>query len=234
MSRMLVVDDEERICRFLGRALRSAGYDVDSATTGPAALRAAALHDYALIILDLMLPGLHGSEVLRRMLAQRPNTRVLVLSAMTGIEARVGCLEDGAVDYMSKPFALAELLARVRSRIREPPNGAEGGNGSARVPVGPGGEEIKAGEVRLDTRRRSLEVRGDRRPLSHREYALLLHLMQRKGNVCTREELLSDVWGYTFDPGSNIVDVYIRRLRAKLEPGLIETVRNVGYSFVAD
>jgi DNA-binding response OmpR family regulator len=230
---MLVVDDEERICRFLGRALRSAGYDVDSATTGPAALRAAGLHDYALIILDLMLPGLHGSEVLRRMLAARPGTRVLVLSAMTGIDARVGCLEDGAVDYMSKPFALAELLARVRSRIRQSPAPAENGNG-VRIPVGPGAEEIEAGGVRLDIRRRSLEVHGDRRPLSHREYALLLHLMQRKGAVCTREELLSDVWGYTFDPGSNIVDVYIRRLRAKLDPGLIETVRNVGYSFVAD
>ena len=94
-------------------------------------------------------------------------------------------------------------------------------------------DEIETGDIRLDTRRRTLEVRGDRRSLSHREYALLLHLMQRKGRVCTREELLSDVWGYTFDPGSNIVDVYIRRLRAKLDPDLIETVRNVGYSFAA-
>jgi two-component system, OmpR family, response regulator len=233
MSRMLVVDDEERICRFLGRALRSAGYEVDSATTGPAALHAVRMHEYALVILDLMLPGLHGSEVLRRMLADRPDRKILVLSAMTGIEARVGCLEDGAVDYMSKPFALAELLARIRSRLREAAH-TNGHNGSARVAVGPSVEEIRAGDIRLDTRRRSLDVNGDRRPLSHREYALLLHLMQRRGTVCTREELLSDVWGYTFDPGSNIVDVYIRRLRAKLEPGLIETVRNVGYSFVAD
>jgi len=233
MSRILVVDDEERICRFLGRALRSAGYEVDSATTGPAALRAVREHDYALIVLDLMLPGLHGSEVLRRMLAEQPGRRILVLSAMTGIEARVGCLEDGAVDYLSKPFALAELLARIRSRMRGPP-AADGGDGSARPAVGHSTEEIAAGEVRLDTRRRSLEVRGDRRLLSHREYALLLHLMQRKGRVCTREELLSDVWGYTFDPGSNIVDVYIRRLRAKLDPDLIETVRNVGYCFVPD
>jgi two-component system, OmpR family, response regulator len=189
MSRMLVVDDEERICRFLGRALRSAGYEVDSATTGPAAMRAVQEHDYALIVLDLMLPGLHGSEVLRRMPAERPDRRILVLSAMTGIEARVGCLEDGAVDYMSKPFALAELLARVRSRLREPAAPA-GGNGSARPAVDRGTQDVEAGEIRLDTRRRSLEVRGDRRPLSHREYALLLHLMQRKGTVCTREELL--------------------------------------------
>jgi|SRR5215475_1699224 len=232
MSRILVVDDEERICRFLGRGLRSAGYEVDSATDGLAALRAVREHEYALVVLDLMLPGLHGSEVLRRMLAERPDRRVLVLSAVTGIEARVGCLEDGAVDFMSKPFALAELLARVRSRLRAP-HAPDGGNGTGQAAMGHG-EEIAAGDVRLDTRRRSLEVHGDRRPLSHREYALLLHLMQRKGIVCTREELLSDVWGYTFDPGSNVVDVYIRRLRAKLDPDQIETVRNVGYCFVED
>jgi two-component system, OmpR family, response regulator len=232
MSRMLVVDDEERICRFLGRALRSAGYEVDSATTGPAALLAVRAHEYDMVVLDLMLPGLHGSEVLRRMLAERPDRRILVLSAVTGVEARVGCLEAGAVDYLSKPFALAELLARIRSRLRES-RPADPVDLMARVPAPRDGEEIEAGEIRLDTRRRTLEVRGNRRPLSHREYALLLHLMQRQGRVCTREELLSDVWGYTFDPGSNIVDVYIRRLRAKLDPELIETVRNVGYSFAA-
>jgi DNA-binding response OmpR family regulator len=229
MARLLVVDDEERICRFLGRALRSSGYEVDCATTGPAALAAVAQRDYALIVLDLMLPGMPGIELLRLMLAERPDQRVLVLSATTGVQTRVGCLEAGAVDYMAKPFAIAELLARVRSRLREPlPAGAAGGAAGSRE-----GDQIDAGGIRLDTRRRTLDAGGIRRPLSHREYTLLLHLIQRPGRVCTRAELLSDVWGYSFDPGSNIVDVYIGRLRAKLEAGTIETVRNVGYCFVA-
>jgi two-component system OmpR family response regulator len=234
MARMLVVDDEERICRFLGRALRSAGYDVDSATSGPAALRAVRAHDYDLVVLDLMLPGVHGSEVLRRMLDERPDRRILVLSAVTGVEARVGCLEAGAVDFLAKPFALAELLARIRSRMREPRQSQPAtATAPAAATTAGGPREIHVGDVRLDTVRRTLEVREERRSLSHREFAVLLHLMQRAGQVCTREELLSEVWGYSFDPGSNIVDVYIRRLRAKLDADQIETVRNVGYSFVA-
>ncbi|MEN3357616.1 MAG: two-component system, OmpR family, response regulator [Mycobacteriales bacterium] len=234
MTRMLVVDDEERICRFLGRALRSAGYEVDSATSGTAALRAVRAHDYDLVVLDLMLPGVHGSEVLRRMLDERPDRRVLVLSAVTGVEARVGCLEAGAVDFLAKPFALAELLARIRSRMREarPPEPATATATPGYAFAG-GPRELRVGDVRLDTVRRVLAIREERRPLSHREFAVLLHLMQRAGQVCTREELLSEVWGYSFDPGSNIVDVYIRRLRAKLDADQIETVRNVGYSFVA-
>jgi len=229
MQRLLVVDDEDRICRFLGRALRSAGYEVDYATTGPAALAATVQHEYALVVLDLMLPGLHGSEVLRRMLADRPDAKVLVLSAITDVETRVGCLEAGAVDYLAKPFAIAEFLARVRSRLRE--SGSDDRDRTARRPGRLTADEVEAGGIRLDTRRRSLDVGGSRRPLSQREYALLLHLMQHEGTVCTREELLSDVWGYTFDPGSNIVDVYIGRLRAKLDADSIETVRNVGYCF---
>jgi DNA-binding response OmpR family regulator len=231
MSRVLVVDDEERICRFIGRALRSAGYEVDSATTGPIALVAARQHDYALIILDLMLPGLHGSEVLQHLLAERPDRRILVLSATTGVQTRVGCLEAGAADYMAKPFAIAELLARVRSRLRDPPP-HDGAGGSTQPIAERNTEHIEAGGVRLDTRRRTLDVHGTQRPLSQREYTLLLYLMQRTGSVCTRAELLSDVWGYAFDPGSNIVDVYIGRLRAKLDSESIETVRNVGYCFV--
>jgi DNA-binding response OmpR family regulator len=236
MARMLVVDDEERICRFLARALRSAGYEVDAATSGPAALRAVQAHDYDMVVLDLMLPGLHGSEVLRRMLAERPGRRILVLSAMTGVEARVGCLEAGAVDFLAKPFALAELLARIRSRMRQPVSSqpAAGPHRPATPAAAASGPpELRVGDVQLDTVRRTLRIGADRRSLSHREYAVLLHLMRRAGQVCTREELLSEVWGYSFDPGSNIVDVYIRRLRTKLAADQIETVRNVGYCFVA-
>jgi DNA-binding response OmpR family regulator len=230
MTRLLVVDDEDRICRLLGRALRSAGYEVDSVATGPAALAAARARPYDLIVLDLMLPGMPGDDVLRRLLHDRPDRRVLVLSAAVGVEARVGCLEAGAVDYLAKPFALAELLARIRRRLRPAWTvGAGPGPASSQ----PFAYDLRVGDVMLDTRRRTLRTGDRQRPLSHREYALLLHLMQRAGEVCTRAELLSAVWGYTFDPGSNVVDVYIRRLRAKLDAEHIATVRNVGYSFVA-
>jgi DNA-binding response OmpR family regulator len=232
MTRLLVVDDEELICRMLGRALRSAGYEVDSATTGPAALDAVRAHSYDMIVLDLMLPGMPGSDVLRRLLDERPDRRVLVLSAAAGVEARVGCLEAGAVDYLAKPFALAELLARIRRRLR-PAWTVEQAMPAQRPSPYRSVHELRVGDVMLDTRRRSLRMGDRQRPLSHREYTLLLHLMQRAGEVCTRAELLSAVWGYTFDPGSNVVDVYIRRLRAKLDAEHIATVRNVGYSFVA-
>jgi two-component system OmpR family response regulator len=222
---MLVVDDEERICRFVGRALRSAGHEVDVALSGTAALESVRHREYDLVVLDLMLPGIPGREVLRRMLDECPDRKVLVLSAVTDVQARVGCLEGGAVDFLAKPFALAELLARIRSRLREsrPAGAAEGDRDDV----------LHVGTLRLDTRRRTLDADGVVQSLSHREYVLLLHLMQHAGRVCTREELLSDVWGYSFDPGSNIVDVYIGRLRAKLEPGRIETIRNAGYSFRA-
>jgi two-component system, OmpR family, response regulator len=248
---VLVVDDEPTILDVVGRYMERAGYETHRAADGPEALRLAALHRPDLVVLDLMLPGVHGSEVLRRMLDERPDRRILVLSAVTGVEARVGCLEAGAVDFLAKPFALAELLARIRSRMREPrvaaaaqpaaaaqttaaavePSTAGSRPEAGRVLAGRPGE-LRVGDVRLDPVRRTIAVREERRSLSLREYAVLLHLMQRAGQVCTREELLSEVWGYSFDPGSNIVDVYIRRLRAKLDANQIETVRNVGYSFV--
>jgi DNA-binding response OmpR family regulator len=229
---MLVVDDEERICRLLGRALRSAGYAVDSATSGGAALRAVQARDYDLVVLDLMLPGVTGSEVLRRILDEQPDRRVLVLSAVSGITARVRCLEAGAVDFLAKPFALPELLARVRSRIKEPA-GRQHRTAQPTRPHGLGSSLLWVGDVCLDTRRRTVLVGDEQRPLSDREHALLLHLMQRADEVCTRAELLAEVWGYTFDPGSNLVDVSIGRLRAKLDDQWrIQTVRNVGYCFL--
>jgi two-component system, OmpR family, response regulator len=223
MTRILVVDDEERICRFLSRALRTGGYEVDCVASGPAALRAARSRPYGLIVLDLMLPGVPGIEVLRRLLAEDRGRRILVLSALTDVATRVSCLEAGAADYLPKPFALAELLARIRSRLREPRPAAPG-------PVKASGL-LRAGAVEVDTLRRAVTVDGRRRPLSEREYALLVHLVRHAGEVCTREALLADVWEYDSDPGTNILDVYIRRLRSKLgEVQKIETVRNVGYS----
>jgi DNA-binding response OmpR family regulator len=221
MSRLLVVDDEEGVRRLLRRVLEGEGHAVDTASTGGEALRMSGIHRYRLIVLDLMLPDLCGTQVLSRMLGSQPGLRVLVLSAVPEIGRRVQVLDMGALDFLPKPIAIAELLARVRVRMREP------------GPV-PETRFLRVGALRLDTQRRML-VAGDRTvQLSLREYVLLQHLMRRAGEVCSREELLSDVWGYQFDPGSNVVDVYVRRLRSKLDANQrIETVRNVGYCLVA-
>jgi DNA-binding response OmpR family regulator len=145
---------------------------------------------------------------------------VLVLSAVGDVTSKVRCLRLGATDYLPMPFAVAELIARVQARLRQPaPEQAD--------------RWVRAGGVNLDTSRRVAEYRGRTVALSQRELLLLEHLMRRAGDVCHREQLLSDVWGYAFDPGTNVVDVYVGRLRAKLNLDLIETVRNVGYCFVA-
>jgi DNA-binding response OmpR family regulator len=220
VTRLLVVDDEPRIARFVSRALSSHGYNVDTASTGEDALAMAAEQDYVLTILDLLLPGIDGYDVLTKLLAADSSKRVLVLSAVGDVQSRVQCLRMGAVDYLAKPFAVAELLARVDARLSGQPS-------RAAAPW------LKVGPVHLDLHRRVLH-HGDRRsPLSQREFVLLSHLMRRAEEVCSRDELLADVWGYSFDPGSNVVDVYVGRLRSKLQQQHIETVRNVGYCFSA-
>ena len=217
-----MVEDDDRISRLVARALQDDGFTVDRAATGPAGLGAALATDFDLVVLDLMLPGMDGVEVLQRLVAARPELRVLVLSAVPEIGARVACLEAGAADFLGKPFAVAELLARVRARIRAPAPGAAS-------------RWLTGGPVRLDLRLRRAEVAGRNVELSLREFLLLQHLMRRLGQACSRTELLADVWGMTFDPGSNVVDVYVRRLRSKLDrPERVETVRHVGYRFVPD
>ena len=220
MTRMLVVDDEQRICRFVARALEACGFRVDQAADGAEALRAVAANDYAVIVLDLLLPGLDGYEVLRRIVDADPGQRVLVLSAVGDVESRVRCLRIGAVDYLAKPFAIAELIERVKRRADE-----HFGPSTSRW--------LDAGGVRLDLQRRQLRFGERVISLSQREFILLSHLMRHAGEVCPRDQLLAEVWGYSFDPGSNVVDVCVRRLRSKLEKELIETVRNVGYCFIA-
>jgi two-component system copper resistance phosphate regulon response regulator CusR len=220
MSWALVVDDEHRICRFVARALEAHGFQVDAAATGHDALRLVAAKDYAVVVLDLLMPGMDGYEVLRRILEEDPMQRVLVLSAVGDVDSKVRCLRMGAVDYLPKPFAIAELIERVKRRLDE-----------RSVPIAQ--RWLDVGTVRLDLQRRTLHV-GDRDiALSQREFILLGYLMRHAGEVCSRDELLSDVWGYGYDPGSNVVDVCVGRLRSKLQWKLIETVRNVGYSFVA-
>jgi DNA-binding response OmpR family regulator len=220
MSKILVVDDEPGIIRFVRRALEADGNTVLTANDGAGALRLSAEHDPDLVILDLLMPGLSGFGVLAAMLAERSHARVLVLSAVADVQVRVRCLELGAADYLMKPFAIAELMARVRHQLREPSadsNGQESG-------------VLTYGALRLDLRERRLVCGDDSIDLSQRECAVMQHLMRKGGSVCTRGELLSEVWGYAFDPGSNVVDVTIARLRSKIRMLRIDTVRNVGYA----
>jgi DNA-binding response OmpR family regulator len=220
VARVLVVDDEPRIVSFISRALAAEGLGVDSAHDGLRALELARLRKYELVVLDLLLPGLDGVSVLRGIIESRPEQRVLILSAVSDVDSKVHCLDLGAVDYLPKPFALAELVARVRARLRQPA-----------APTTP--RTLTVGRLSLDLLRRVADAGTGPVVLSEREFLLLQHLMGRDGEVCTREEILADVWGYSFDPGSNVVDVYVGRLRAKLGAELIETVRSVGYRLEA-
>jgi DNA-binding response OmpR family regulator len=217
---VLVVEDDDRIARLVTRALQGDGCAVDRAATGPEGLGSALAGNFDLVILDLMLPGMGGTEVLRRLVAARPGQRVLVLSAVPEVGTRVACFEAGAADFLGKPFAVAELIARVRARMREPARDNDG-------------RWLSVGPVRLDLRLRRATVADRQIELSFREFLLLQHLMHHVDRACSRTEILADVWGLTFDPGSNVVDVCVRRLRTKLDnPDRVETVRNVGYRFV--
>jgi two-component system OmpR family response regulator len=220
VTRVLVVDDEPRIVSFVSRALTAEGFLVDGAHDGGRGLELAATGSYELVVLDLLLPNVDGMTVLQDLMEQRPDQRVLVLSALSDVETKVRCLEFGASDYLSKPFSLAELIARVRARLRQP--GA-----------GPRHRFLRGGDLTLDLTRRIAETNGRNVPLSEREFLLLEYLMRQDGDVCSRERLLAEVWDYSFDPGSNVVDVCVGRLRSKLGGDVIETVRNVGYRFHA-
>jgi DNA-binding response OmpR family regulator len=220
MARVLVVDDEPRIVNFVSRALSAEGFRVDAAADGIRGLELAHTGRYELVVLDLLLPGRDGVSVLRDLMDDRPEQRVLVLSALSDVRSKVECLELGASDYLPKPFSLAELLARIRARLRQPASG-------------PDDRFLRRGGVTLDLVRRVADAGAGSVVLSEREFLMLRNLMLRSGDVCTRQRLLEDVWGYGFDPGSNVVDVCVGRVRAKVGPDVIETVRGVGYRFVA-
>jgi DNA-binding response OmpR family regulator len=220
MARVLVVDDEPRIADFVSRALTAEGFRVDAAPDGIRGLELALSGRYQLVVLDLLLPGRDGVSVLRDLMEARPEQRVLILSALSDIESKVECLELGASDYLPKPFALAELVARIRARLRQPA-------------TGPDERVLHRGGVTLDLVRRVADAGRGQIVLSEREFLMLRNLMMRAGDVCTRQRLLEEVWGYGFDPGSNVVDVCVGRVRAKLGPEVIETVRGVGYRFAA-
>jgi DNA-binding response OmpR family regulator len=215
MTRILIAEDEERIVSFLEKGLRSSGYTTVAVGTGPDALALARDDSFDLLLLDLGLPGMDGQAVLQAMRSRGEHMPVIILTAREGVDDTVAGLEGGANDYMTKPFRFEELLARVRLRLRDG--------------LAPEATILEAGGVRLDLRARRASV-GDRLvELTAREFALTEVLLRHPGQVLSREQLLSHVWGYDFDPGSNVVDVYIRYLRRKLGPDVIETVRGMGY-----
>lgn len=219
LGRILVADDEPKIRSFVGRALNAAGYDTDFAGDGAMALRFALEKGYDLVILDLVMPEVDGRQALRELLATRPRQPVIVLSCVGDVTAKVEMLELGAQDYLTKPFALAELIARVKARLR-----AE--------PVHPSGEVIRAGGVALNVSHMTADIGHGPVPLTKLEFLLLRELMGHAGEPVPKTRLLASVWGYEIDPGSNIIDACIRRLRSKLGFDLIKTVRGEGYQLL--
>jgi two-component system, OmpR family, response regulator len=217
VPRILVVDDEPTIVGFVRRALHAKAYATDGAHSAQECLRKLGDGSFDLVVLDLVLTGNVNTFLVEQIRKNYPSIKIIVLSAVLDVQVKVRCLTLGAADYVTKPFALAELLARIEVRLAE-----------AAAKIGETSRPTCAGHMTLDPKRHAVGVRGRNVALSQREYHLLSRLTSVNVPV-TREELLTDVWGGSFDTGSNVVDVYIKRLRAKLGPDVIETVRNVGY-----
>jgi DNA-binding response OmpR family regulator len=211
--RVLVIDDEEATRSALSRALAAEGLLADLAGTACDGLQRALEEAYDLVIMDIVMPGADGFAVLRQLLHGRPGQTVLVLSRLADVRAKVECFDLGARDYLTKPFSLDELLARVRNQLRD--------NGFGRV--------IRAGEITLHVGRMEADMGAGPLPLTRLEFLVLKELMEHAGQAVSKGQLLESVWGYAFDPGSNIVGVCVRRLRAKIGERLIKTVRGEGY-----
>lgn len=215
MSAILIAEDEPRISSFVEKGLRAAGFSATVVSTGPDALEHALSGSYDLILLDIGLPGIDGFEVLRRLRARDTTLPVIMLTARTSLTDTVAGLDSGANDYIPKPFKFDELLARVRVRLRD----------AGQVVS----TTLSYRDLSLDLHSRRATV-GDRQvDLSAREFSLAEEFLRHPDQVLSREQLLSRVWGIDFDPGSNVVDVYVRYLRDKLGAERIETVRGMGY-----
>jgi len=215
VNRILIAEDEPRLASFLEKGLRANGFTTTVVADGVAATLMARDDRFDLLILDLGLPGKDGTAVLRELRSADQRMPVLILTARDDVSDKVAGLEGGADDYMTKPFRFEELLARVRARLRDERT------------VEP--TVLRAGEVTLDLRTRRASVNGRTTELTAREFTMLEVLLRHADQVLSREQLLSHVWGYDYDPGSNVVDVYVGYLRKKLGQHAIETVRGMGY-----
>ncbi|PKW26210.1 response regulator transcription factor [Phycicoccus duodecadis] len=223
MGDILIVDDEVKLRTLLARTLASAGHRPVTVPDGESACAHLDAHSTDLVLLDLVMPGMDGLSVLRHVALGESPSPVMVLSGVGDVGTRVQAINEGAVDFVTKPFVVAELVARVNRHLGGPRSvGAETGR------------FLETGSLRLDIRRRRLETPDGPRALSEREAAVFASLLRRRGDVCTREELLHDIWGYDFDPGSNVLEVCVGRLRGKIgDASVIETVRGVGYVVAA-
>jgi len=217
--RILVVEDEEKVLRFVSRGLSAERFAVDTARDGKSGLELAQNYQYDLLILDLMLPGLTGAEVLRRIRKSNSQVPVLILTARDSLGDKVEQFEAGADDYLTKPFAFAELLVRVKALLRRGP--------VTRASV------LRITDLELDLLAQQVKKAGKRIELTSKEYGVLEYLMANAGRVLSRTMILEHVWDQSFDGATNIVDVYVRHLRAKVddqhEPRLIRTIRGFGY-----
>jgi DNA-binding response OmpR family regulator len=220
VNRILIVEDEERIASFVQKGLRANGFTTTVVPDGEAGYEYALTGGFDLVVLDIGLPGRDGFTVLRELRESRVTTPVIVLTARDSVRDTVAGLEGGADDWMTKPFRFEELLARVRLRLRT----------AARAPEV---TVLRAGSLSLDLRTRRARAGERTVDLTAREFVLLELFLRHPGQVLSREQILSHVWGYDFDPGSNIVDVYVRALRKKLGAEKVETVRGMGYRLPA-
>lgn len=215
MSHILLAEDSPRIASFVTKGLRANGYSVTHTGDGIEALHLAQSGDFDLLILDIGLPGKDGFEVLNTLRGTGSRLPVLILTARDSVQDTVMGLDGGADDYMAKPFSFDELLARVRRRIRTEPGASEA--------------ILSSGEIHLDLKTRRVTADGIEHELTAREFAMLEMFLRHPGQVLSREQVLNSVWGYDYDPGSNVVEVYVRNLRRKLGDDVIETVRGMGY-----
>ena len=221
MSTILIIEDETRIAAFIAKGLKSAGFTSHATASGAEGASLALHGGFDLVVLDVGLPDIDGFEVLERIRGQGVSVPVILLTARSSVEDRVAGLEGGADDYMPKPFSFEELLARIRLRLRTD-TGSSGG-----MPT-----QLTHNGLTLDLRTRRATVGERSVDLSAREFALAETFLRNAGQVLSREQLLSNVWGFDFDPGSNVVDVYVRYLRGKLGKERFETVRGMGYRLV--
>jgi DNA-binding response OmpR family regulator len=222
--RVLVIEDERPIAEFIERGLKEEGYAVSCAYDGEQGLARALSGDFSLVLLDVLLPRISGLEVLARIRAEDKTLPVIMLTALGETEDKVEGLDLGANDYLTKPFAFEELLARIRTQLRDP------GQGS--------GTALQVGDLWLDFRTRGVERSGREVSLTAREFELLAYLMRHPDQVLSHAQILNAVWGYDYDPGTNVLEVYIGYLRRKLGdvdgPAPIQTLRSAGYKLVSD